>query len=196
MQVCSEYRQTFDVAGLTVTWTLLLLSLHPHYQQQVYFELAEILGSSGSSHIITPSEVERMKCLEICLKEAVRLFPPSPILFKKTVANMKLNDERIIPEGVDVLIFASLINRDPNHFPDPEVFNPKSERHLEDNAAFILTSPESLKCLGTTKAVLAYLLKRYFWETDVLSMNHAKSVYKGLLYPVDIRFKIRKRIVE
>lgn len=142
-----------------------------------------------------------MQYLELCLKESLRLFPPAPIFPRSTVDDIQLDDGRVIPKGVDVLIFANLIHRDPVHFPQPEAFIP--ERHLEGSAkAYMPFSLGVRNCIGQVygmsqaKVVLAMLIFGYKWHAplNVNKMQDVKVSYQGLLYPAEgIHLKISKR---
>lgn len=135
-----------------------------------------------------------MKYLDLCIKESIRLFPPTPILPFRTVKDVKLEDGHIIPQDVDVVIFCNLMQRDPKYFQEPDRFLP--ERHYDnnrpgDNMQFSWIGGILGEC--PAKIVLAYLIKEYEWF--VVSDNKGtKAYHQGPAYPTEeIKLKIRKR---
>jgi cytochrome P450 len=105
------------------------------------------------------------------LKEALRLFPPSPLLFRKAQKEIDLGNGHIIP--AESTIFMSLYNvhRDPRHFPDPEKFDP--ERFSPEKSvgrhpyAYMPFGIGRRMCVGhmfatmEAKTILSTVLRRY-----------------------------------
>lgn len=59
-------------------------------QQQIYEELDDIFGDSD--RLPDTNDLARMKYLECVLKEAMRLFPPVPILSRRLVVDTKMGE--------------------------------------------------------------------------------------------------------
>lgn len=71
-----------------------------------------------------------MKYLERVIKEAMRLYPPVPIIARKASEDIQL-DEHCIPEGCMIKIDLFHLHRDPRYFAEPEKFDP--DRFLTTN---------------------------------------------------------------
>ena len=67
------------------------------------------------------------------LKEAIRLFPPTPLHVREATKEIDLGHGHIIPEGTNILMSVYTVHRDPRHFPDPDKFDP--ERFSPHNSA-------------------------------------------------------------
>jgi cytochrome P450 len=58
-------------------------------------------------------------------KEAMRMFPPIPVLFREAIKEIDLGRVHIIPAGTNIIMSAYTVHRDSRHFPDPERFDPE-----------------------------------------------------------------------
>ena len=104
-------------------------------------------------------------------KEAMRLFPPVPVLFRQPIEEIELGQGHIIPAGTNILMSIYNLHRDPRHFPDPEKFDP--ERFSPQNSAgrhpyaYIPFGIGRRMCVGhvlaimEAKTVLSTVLRRY-----------------------------------
>lgn len=117
------------------------------------------------------NDLNELKYLECCIKEALRLYPPVPIMGRK------LNEDTIIrkcssplfsdpsvkerlcradgyeiPENSTVLLLTYTMHRDPKYFPDPEVYQP--ERFFPENSrgrhpySYVPFSAGARNCIG------------------------------------------------
>ncbi|XP_042148627.1 cytochrome P450 4C1-like [Ixodes scapularis] len=66
-----------DTTTTSICWTLSLLGRHPEAQQKVHEELDEIFRGT-KDYEITTYHLRRMKYLECCVKESLRLYPSFP----------------------------------------------------------------------------------------------------------------------
>ncbi|CAL8101252.1 unnamed protein product [Orchesella dallaii] len=190
-----------DTSGIVICIVIFYLSLHPEHQEKIVQELQEVLGSDfgNSSCPFTWDILKQFKYLELCIKECLRLFPLVPILPRRSTENIKLEDGRVIPRGVDVFINVDVIHRDPKYFPDPNIFRP--ERHSEGPIpAFMPFSIGNRNCVGqvygmvTVKTIVAQLLMAYNWETTQREED-LQILYQTLQVPESVKCKIRKRLV-
>ena len=58
------------------------------------------------------------------LKEALRLYPPVPFLFRNIEEDTNLQNGYVLPRGSYAVIFSFMTHRNPDYYPDPERFNP------------------------------------------------------------------------
>ncbi|CAL8124656.1 unnamed protein product [Orchesella dallaii] len=197
----------YETTSIALTRALYLLASHPEVQQKVVEELDEIFGKGydASTFDITMTHVKSMKYLDLCVKEALRLFPPIPMSPKKTTEDIQLDDGRVIPAGVQLFVWMYWVHRDPKYFPDPEAFIP--ERFSQDSDfyreratyAYIPFSVLPRSCIGqnyavtTMKMILAYMIKAYEW-TAVTPRDELKMTFQYVSHPTNAILKLKPRI--
>jgi cytochrome P450 len=62
-----------------VNWTVFLLGHNPHIQAKVQEELEQIFGDDHERPV-TMEDLTRMKYLELCIKESLRIYPSVPFI--------------------------------------------------------------------------------------------------------------------
>nr|XP_053637333.1 cytochrome P450 4C1-like [Cherax quadricarinatus] len=116
---------------------------------RVQEELDGIFDSADSP--VTWEDVHQLKYTEMCIKEALRIFPPAPFISRKLEEDVVIENYRV-PSGTTVQLVIYKIHRDPAQFPDPEVFDP--DRFLPENVnkrhpyAYIPFSAGPRNCIG------------------------------------------------
>ena len=117
--------QTFAAAGhettaKALTWTLYLLARAPQWQERVRREVLAIAGHETISAAHIDALVETRKVL----REAMRLYPPAPVLTRITREGVVLGGHQL---GPDVLIVIPIyaIHRHTKWWSDPDVFDPE-----------------------------------------------------------------------
>jgi cytochrome P450 len=105
------------------------------------------------------------------LKEALRLFPPIPMHYRKAINEIDLGHGHIIPEGANIIVSAYNTHRDPRHFPNPKKFDP--DRFSPQNSvgrhpySYIPFGLGRRICVGQvfgtmeSKTILSTVLRRY-----------------------------------
>ena len=127
---------TFIAAGhettaKALTWTLYLLARAPEWQDRVRAEIAEVCGTAP----VAARDIERLKITTRVLKEAMRLYPPAPVLSRTTARAVEIGGHKL-PAGALIVIPVFAVHRhrklwtDPDRF-DPDRFLPEAEaEHL------------------------------------------------------------------
>jgi cytochrome P450 len=115
---------TFIVAGhettsVALTWTLWLLAKDQAVQQRVVDEVNAVAGGA-------PIGAEHVEGLSLCrqvIQEAMRLFPPAPLIPRQPKAAMELGGEPISRRTrVQIPVFA--LHRNARLWDHPNAFNP------------------------------------------------------------------------
>jgi len=124
--------QTFIAAGhettaLALTWTPYLLALYPEAEARVAAEIAEVSGGGP----VQPEHIARLSYTRQVLLEAMRLYPPAPIISREASRDIRIGDVFI---AADTTIFVPVyaIHRHHRLWPEPERFDP--ERFAPDAA--------------------------------------------------------------
>jgi cytochrome P450 len=160
-QILTECMQ-FLVAGcetspVALSWTFYLLGRHPRFIRAIREEVACVLGTG-------PATVEGLTELRLTrrvIDESMRLYSPFWMIDRVAVEDAVIEGVRI-PRGVMVLPFIHGLHRDPELWPDPEVFDPgrfeEAAVRSRHPSAHIPFGGGPRKCIGSNMAVLQMLL--------------------------------------
>lgn len=123
---------TFLLAGHettanAMTWTLLLLSTHPEAREVLIGEVDELLAGRP----VTAEDTDKLEWTTAVICEAMRLYPPVWMFEREAVVEDSF-DGLTIPRGAIAIIPPYLVHRNPEHWPNPEGFDP--ERFLPAGA--------------------------------------------------------------
>ena len=158
---------------------------------------------SDTERDITLDDLKRMKYLEQCLKESLRLYPPVPYIGRINNEEFQIDDYTVPKHTTCFVVFYSL-HRDPEVFPRPEVFDPdrfSSELTTERNAyAYLPFSAGARNCIGQkfalleAKALLASVLRQFVLQS-LVDVSDVKMDIAAILKPkTEIKIKFTKRI--
>jgi sterol 14-demethylase len=109
-------------------WVLTLLARHQEIAARVRSQVDEMLSKLGASRgdhgefAVSYAALQEPRLLHKCVREAVRLHPPTTIV-RKTVAPLEV-DGKVVPAGHLVMLAMAVAHRDARFFPEPERFNP------------------------------------------------------------------------
>jgi hypothetical protein len=73
--------------------------------------------------LVSYDDLGKLDLTEMAFKEALRLIPPVPSLPRRAMRDFEFGGYRI-PAGTGVGISPSAVHMDPNHWPDPQRFDP------------------------------------------------------------------------
>ncbi|XP_037782766.1 uncharacterized protein LOC119579100 [Penaeus monodon] len=163
-----------DTTTAAMNWFLYVMGTHREIQTRVQEELDEVF--QGSDRPPTMADLRELKYLELCMKESLRVFPSVPAIIREIKEEIQINNYRI-PAGTSIAIHVYRIHRDPEQFPNPEVFDP--DRFLPENCnkrhpyAYIPFSAGPRNCIGQKfaqlemKVVLSSILRNFRVESDI-----------------------------
>ena len=112
-------------------------------------ELRDVFGDSDRPCNL--EDVTKLKYLECCIKESMRLYPSVPLV-QRCISEDIVLDGYTIPAGVIASILLYALHRNEEIFPDPNAFKP--ERFESDQYsgrhpfAFIPFSAGPRNCIG------------------------------------------------
>ncbi|CAH0559426.1 unnamed protein product [Brassicogethes aeneus] len=110
-----------DTQSSAIAFTLMMLGMHPEIQGEVMSELNEALAGKEK---LEYSDLSKLKCMEMCIKESMRLFPLGPFLIRDTIEEFHL-DKWVLPKGCTVVLGVYNVHKDPKYWDRPEEFYPK-----------------------------------------------------------------------
>src|SRR5690606_23715542 len=114
-EVMHLYLASFETTGSALAWTLWLLATHPRIRTALQDEIDAGEGQGD--------EPGRTSLLQACIYEGLRLFPPVPLIPRRTVADHVLGGH-LVRAQTPVLVSPWLIHHDPALWPDPDAFDP------------------------------------------------------------------------
>jgi cytochrome P450 len=146
-----------ETTANSLAWTWYLLSQAPDAEARLHAELDAVLGGRPP----TLADVPRLVYTRAVFDEALRLYPPVPLLPREALKTEQFKDWTI-PRGSVVLVVPWLLHRHKLLWQDPDHFTP--ERFLPENAgsiskfAYVPFSTGPRVCaglaFGATEAVL------------------------------------------
>ncbi|KAI6684885.1 hypothetical protein NL676_030798 [Syzygium grande] len=114
-----------------LTWTMVVLSMHPEWQEKAREEVLKVCGD----RIPNIDEINRLKIVSMILHEVMRLYPPVTALYRHTCKNTTLGGMSI-PAGVDILLPTLLLHFDPKLWgDDADEFRPERFANGISNAS-------------------------------------------------------------
>nr|XP_022905162.1 probable cytochrome P450 4aa1 [Onthophagus taurus] len=187
-EICTFMLAGQDSVAAAVAFSLHCLAYNQEAQAKVCQELDEIFN--GSDRCADASDLRKMRYLEQCIKETLRLYPSVPIIARKLSEDVTI-DKYTLPEGCNVFICPYATHRlahiyeNPKKF-DPDRFSPENLEKLHP-FAFIPFSAGPRNCIGykfaylEMKVILSSILRSY-----KIFPSHTKF---SILYRITLRAK-------
>ncbi|CAN4085905.1 unnamed protein product [Withania somnifera] len=183
--------KTFFFAGhettaLALTWTLLLLALHPEWQTQLREEIKQVMGE-GELDLTRHADLRKMGWV---MNEVLRLYSPAPNVQRQARGDIQV-DDLVIPNGINMWIDVVSMNHDKKLWGE-DVNEFKPERFKDDiyggckhKMGFMPFGFGGRMCIGRNltiteyKIILSLILTRFSFS---ISPNyiHAPSIMLSL----------------
>ncbi|GAB2269464.1 hypothetical protein Dimus_004382 [Dionaea muscipula] len=172
-----------------LTWTTILLAVHPQWQQLAREEVLRVCGARDTP---TKEDVTNLKTLGMVVYETLRLYPPAVATIRRSRKDVELGG-MVIPEGTELLIPILAVHHDPTIWgSDVSEFNPArfaqgAARAANHPTAFMPFGLGARQCIGQNLAILqaklamAMILQRFSFDLSP-NYKHAPTVLM-LLYP-------------
>ena len=136
----------------SLTWTIWLLDRHPEIYERLRQEV-DALGGRPPTRADLPNLPYALQVF----KEALRIYPPSPVLTRAALVDTELGGYPI-RKGTRVLISPYLLHRRTDVFPEPERFYPERFRPENERAfprgAYLPFGAGIRTCIGNHFALL------------------------------------------
>lgn len=160
----------FETSSTTMSHALYELALNPQIQDKLREEIClELKKSDG---VITYENLKDMKYLHKVFQETLRKYPPVTTLVRKSAGEYTFSNTNVtIPKNITIFIPAYGIQRDPNHYPNPDIFDPErfdeEAEKLRNPLLFLAFGAGPRNCVGSrfgiiqTKIGLINMLKNF-----------------------------------
>ncbi|KAL3834416.1 hypothetical protein ACJIZ3_009152 [Penstemon smallii] len=178
-----------ETTALALTWTLLLLAVHPEWQKELREEIGEVIGD-GQLTNIDVTMLARLKKMGWVMNEVLRLYSPAPNVQRQARQDI-LVDDLVVPNGTNIWIDVvsmhhdqKLWGQDVNEF-KPERFKDDIFGGCNHKMGFLPFGFGGRMCVGRNltnmeyKIVLTLILSRFSFS---LSPNycHTPSILLSL----------------
>ncbi len=160
---------TFMTAGhettaMALSWTLMLLAAHPAVEDAVLAEIDAVCEDGA----VRPDHVARLAYTRQVVNEAMRLYPPAPIISREVLKPMEIGGLAVAAKSTLIVPIYAVHRRrdlwsDPERF-DPDRFAPEPVK-ARHRYAFLPFGAGARICIGSAfatmeaVAVLAVLLR-------------------------------------
>nr|QTM97422.1 Cytochrome P450 [Sitophilus oryzae] len=122
----------FETSSTAMTFALLELAQNQDIQNKLRKEIEDVLLVHDGK--VTYEAVMEMKYLDMVVNEAMRKYPPVPVISRMCNRRYEVpGTDVVIEKGIRVHFPVYGLHRDPDYYPNPEVFNP--ENFSEENKA-------------------------------------------------------------
>ncbi|XP_054776770.1 cytochrome P450 71D8-like [Prosopis cineraria] len=162
-----------DTSATTLEWAMSELMRNPRVMEKAQ---AEIREAFKGKKVIHESDLEKLSYLKSVIKEALRLYPAVPLMVPRECRETcKINGYEI-PIRTQVIVNASALGRDPNHWYEAEKFIPERFQGSSDidfrgtNFEYLPFGAGRRMCPGITfglavvELCLASLLYHFDWK--------------------------------
>nr|CAB3477684.1 unnamed protein product [Digitaria exilis] len=149
------YFAGMETTSVLLTWTMILLSMHPEWQDRAREEVLGLFGKNKPGY----DGLSRLKIVTMILYEVLRLYPPAIAFSRKTYKEMEIGDAKC-PAGVMLELPVLFIHHDPDiwgsdvHEFKPERFAEGIAKASKDRLAFFPFGWGPRICIGQNFALL------------------------------------------
>ncbi|XVF53597.1 hypothetical protein PTKIN_Ptkin05aG0111000 [Pterospermum kingtungense] len=119
-----------ETTALALSWTLLLLAMHPHWQNQLREDIRQLIVI-GDNKEIDFTRLSALKKMGWVMNEVIRLYSPAPNVQRQAREDIKVDDV-VIPNGTNIWIDVVGMHHDPAIWGD-DVNEFRPERFKDDH---------------------------------------------------------------
>ncbi|XP_038893046.1 cytochrome P450 714A1-like isoform X2 [Benincasa hispida] len=151
----SIYFAGHESTAVAATWTLMLLALHPEWQDCIRSEFAHACPDGRPDTTV----ISNLKTVSMVVHEALRLYPPAAFVARETFADTRLGNV-VVPKGVCLWTLIPTLHReveiwgeDANEF-KPERFKNGIAKACKFPQAYVPFGAGPRLCLGKNFALV------------------------------------------
>ena len=146
-----------ETSSNALSWLLYLLSSRPDCLERLRREFDSVLGDGPLSY----SDVPEFEFATQVIQEALRLYPPFWMVDRMALADDRAGD-LAIPRGSTVVVFIYGAHHSPEHWENPESFDPerftKANEELHTPFTYLPFGAGPRGCIGGNYAMLQILM--------------------------------------
>ena len=114
-----------ETTAAVLTWTLYELAQQPSLMRRLQAEIDEVCGDRPPTY----DDMKNLSFMRDCIAETLRMYPEPPLLIRRAIGDDVLprggaQSNTFIPEGTDIFIATWNLHRSPDHWHEPNKYNP------------------------------------------------------------------------
>lgn len=78
--------QGYETSALMISYAILMLAMHPEYQERVFEEVKLIFPDNTLDNTVNYEDLNNLEFTERVIKETMRLFPAVPVMARNATA--------------------------------------------------------------------------------------------------------------
>jgi cytochrome P450 len=111
----------FETTSTALTFLTYCFAINPEIQDKLRAEIEEIMQDNEKPDY---DLIAQMQYLDACVNEALRLYPPASMTDRQCNETWEYKGLKV-EKGTVILVPIYAIHRDPEFWPNPEVFDPE-----------------------------------------------------------------------
>ena len=118
-QVAIFFLAGHETSASALAWSLYLLAMHPDWQDKTAAEAEAVISEAGPEF----GDMARLRVTRDVFREALRLYPPVPMMVRETTCPERFRD-RDIPMGAQIVLSPWHLHRHERLWDNPDGFDP------------------------------------------------------------------------
>ena len=119
-EVMTIFLAGHDTTAAALTWTWVLLGVHPEVEQRLHDEVTAVVGNRNPE----PADATRLVYTDMVIREVLRLYPPIGRIGRRPVEDIDLGPV-VLPRDAPVFVSPFVTHRDQRWFDQPDAFLPE-----------------------------------------------------------------------
>lgn len=192
----------FETSSTTLSFALYELAQHADIQERARQEVLQVLERHAGE--FTYECMSEMVYLNQIISETLRMYTVLPVLNRKCLEDYPVpgHPKYVIKKNMKILIPVGAMHRDPDLYPNPDVFNPDNfapeNQAKRDCIEFLAFGEGPRNCIGMrfgqmqVRVGLAYLLKNF--RFTVCDKTPIPMTYNMISYLISSKSGIYLRV--
>ena len=160
-EVTTIFLAGYETVANALAWTWLLLAQNPDAEAKLHAELDDVLGRGAEARLPTLADLPQLAYTEMVLSESMRLYPPAWAMGRQSTAPIEIGPYRF-PAGTYFFFSQYIMQRTPEHFPDPLRFDPErftpERKAARPKFAYFPFGGGNRQCIGESFAWMEAIL--------------------------------------